>query len=72
MGSSPVVANRLSFVSASAKRVASRPTGSRKEGAWSERVIIVENDPSIREVASLGLRGAGLQVETAGAQALVD
>jgi two-component system, OmpR family, response regulator MtrA len=30
-----------------------------------ERVLVVEDDPSIREVASLGLRGAGLRVETA-------
>jgi hypothetical protein len=30
-----------------------------------ERVLFVEDDPSIREVASLGLRGAGLGVETA-------
>ena len=38
-----------------------------------ERVLLVEDDPSIREVASLGLRGAGLSVETAadGREALV-
>jgi two-component system, OmpR family, response regulator MtrA len=38
-----------------------------------ERVLVVEDDPSIREVASLGLRGAGLSVETAadGREALV-
>jgi two-component system response regulator MtrA len=38
-----------------------------------ERVLLVEDDPSIREVASLGLRGAGLGVETAvdGREALV-
>jgi len=38
-----------------------------------ERVLIVEDDPSIREVTSLGLRGAGLSVETAadGREALV-
>jgi len=30
-----------------------------------DRVLLVEDDPSIREVASLGLRGAGLSVETA-------
>ena len=30
-----------------------------------ERVLLVEDDSSIREVASLGLRGAGLSVETA-------
>ncbi len=30
-----------------------------------ERVLLVEDDPSIREVASLGLGGAGLSVETA-------
>jgi two-component system response regulator MtrA len=30
-----------------------------------ERVLLVEDDPSIREVASLGLRRAGLSVETA-------
>jgi two-component system response regulator MtrA len=30
-----------------------------------ERVLLVEDDPSIREVAALGLRGAGLAVETA-------
>jgi two-component system response regulator MtrA len=38
-----------------------------------ERVLLVEDDPSIREVASLGLRGAGLSVATAadGRQALV-
>jgi two-component system, OmpR family, response regulator MtrA len=30
-----------------------------------ERVLLVEDDPSIREVASLGLRGAGLRIETA-------
>ena len=30
-----------------------------------ERVLLVEDDPSIREVTSLGLRGAGLSVETA-------
>jgi CheY-like chemotaxis protein len=29
-----------------------------------ERVLLVEDDPSIREVASLGLRGTGLSVET--------
>ena len=31
-----------------------------------ERVLVVEDDPSIREVASLGLRGAGLRVDSAG------
>jgi two-component system, OmpR family, response regulator MtrA len=38
-----------------------------------EQVLLVEDDPSIREVASLGLRGAGLSVETAadGREALV-
>jgi two-component system, OmpR family, response regulator MtrA len=38
-----------------------------------ERVLLVEDDPSIREVGSLGLRGAGLSVETAvdGREALV-
>jgi two-component system response regulator MtrA len=38
-----------------------------------ERVLVVEDDPSIREIASLGLRGAGLGVETAadGREALV-
>jgi two-component system, OmpR family, response regulator MtrA len=38
-----------------------------------ERVLIVEDDPSIREVASLGLQSAGLSVETAadGREALV-
>ena len=30
-----------------------------------DRVLLVEDDPSIREVTSLGLRGAGLTVETA-------
>jgi two-component system response regulator MtrA len=30
-----------------------------------DRVLLVEDDPSIREIASLGLRGAGLRVETA-------
>jgi two-component system, OmpR family, response regulator MtrA len=30
-----------------------------------ERVLLVEDDPSIREIASLGLREAGLRVETA-------
>ncbi len=30
-----------------------------------ERVLFVEDDPSIREVTSLGLRGAGLSVDTA-------
>ena len=30
-----------------------------------ERVLVVEDDPSIREVVSLGLRGSGLSVETA-------
>jgi two-component system, OmpR family, response regulator MtrA len=30
-----------------------------------ERVLLVEDDASIREVTSLGLRGAGLSVETA-------
>ena len=30
-----------------------------------ERVLLVEDDASIREVASMGLRGAGLGVETA-------
>jgi len=30
-----------------------------------ERVLLVEDDDSIREVTSLGLRGAGLSVETA-------
>jgi two-component system response regulator MtrA len=38
-----------------------------------ERILLVEDDPSIREVTSLGLRGAGLSVETAadGREALV-
>jgi two-component system response regulator MtrA len=38
-----------------------------------ERVLVVEDDPSIREVVSLGLRGAGLSVQTAadGREALV-
>jgi len=38
-----------------------------------ERVLLVEDDASIREVASMGLRGAGLGVETAadGREALV-
>ena len=38
-----------------------------------ERVLLVEYDPSIREFTSLGLRGAGLSVETAadGREALV-
>jgi len=38
-----------------------------------ERVLLVEDDPSIREVTSLGLRGAGLAVATAadGREALV-
>jgi two-component system response regulator MtrA len=38
-----------------------------------ERVLVVEDDPSIREVVSLGLRGANLSVETAadGREALV-
>jgi two-component system response regulator MtrA len=38
-----------------------------------ERVLVVEDDPSIREVVSLGLRGANLTVETAadGREALV-
>ena len=31
-----------------------------------ERVLLVEDDPSIREVTSLGLRGAGLSVDSAG------
>jgi two-component system, OmpR family, response regulator MtrA len=31
-----------------------------------ERVLLVEDDASIREVASMGLRGAGLGIETAG------
>jgi two-component system, OmpR family, response regulator MtrA len=31
-----------------------------------ERVLLVEDDPSIREVTALGLRAAGLGVETAG------
>ena len=30
-----------------------------------ERVLFVEDDPSIREVTSLGLRGASLMVDTA-------
>jgi two-component system, OmpR family, response regulator MtrA len=30
-----------------------------------DRVLLIEDDPSIREVASLGLRGAGLSVESA-------
>jgi DNA-binding response OmpR family regulator len=30
-----------------------------------ERVLFVEDDPSIREVTSLGLRGSGLRVDTA-------
>ena len=30
-----------------------------------ERVLFVEDDPSIREVTSLGLRGTGLKVDTA-------
>jgi two-component system response regulator MtrA len=38
-----------------------------------ERVLVVEDDPSIREVVKLGLRGANLSVETAadGREALV-
>jgi two-component system, OmpR family, response regulator MtrA len=38
-----------------------------------DRVLLVEDDASIREVASMGLRGAGLGVETAvdGREALV-
>jgi two-component system response regulator MtrA len=38
-----------------------------------ERVLVVEDDPAIREVVSLGLRGAGLGVETVadGREALV-
>jgi two-component system response regulator MtrA len=38
-----------------------------------ERVLVVEDDPAIREVVSLGLRGANLSVETAadGREALV-
>lgn len=38
-----------------------------------ERVLLVEDDPSIREITALGLRGAGLGVETAadGRDALV-
>jgi two-component system response regulator MtrA len=38
-----------------------------------ERVLLVEDDPSIREITALGLRGAGLGVETAadGREALV-
>jgi two-component system, OmpR family, response regulator MtrA len=30
-----------------------------------ERVLLVEDDPSIREVTSLGLQGAALSVDTA-------
>jgi two-component system response regulator MtrA len=30
-----------------------------------ERVLFVEDDPSIREITTIGLRGAGLSVETA-------
>ena len=30
-----------------------------------ERVLLVEDDPSIREITALGLRAAGLGVETA-------
>jgi two-component system response regulator MtrA len=30
-----------------------------------EHVLLVEDDPSIREITSLGLRGAGLEVDTA-------
>jgi two-component system, OmpR family, response regulator MtrA len=30
-----------------------------------ERVLLVEDDPSIREIATLGLRGAGYDVDTA-------
>jgi two-component system, OmpR family, response regulator MtrA len=30
-----------------------------------ERVLFVEDDPSLREITTLGLRGAGLSVETA-------
>jgi len=41
-----------------------RATGCRKD-AVDERVLVVEDDPSIREVTSLGLQGAGLTVETA-------
>jgi two-component system response regulator MtrA len=39
----------------------------RIEKGWDvdERVLLVEDDASIREVASLGLRGVGLGVETA-------
>jgi DNA-binding response OmpR family regulator len=34
--------------------------------AVNERVLLVEDDPSIREVATLGLKQAGLRVSTAG------
>jgi two-component system, OmpR family, response regulator MtrA len=46
--------------------------GSRKEGVG-ERVLLVEDDPSIREVTSLGLQEAGLSVGTAkdGREALI-
>jgi two-component system response regulator MtrA len=41
-----------------------RPTGPERKGVG-ERLLLVEDDASIREVTSLGLRGAGLSVETA-------
>jgi two-component system response regulator MtrA len=43
------------------------------EGGVDERVLVVEDDPAIREVVSMGLRGAGLSVESAadGREALV-
>ena len=46
--------------------MADRRRGRRYPTAVDERVLLVEDDASIREVATLGLRGAGFRVTTAG------
>src|SRR5205807_1723552 len=42
-----------------------RPDGTLRS-AVDERVLLVEDDASIREVAALGLKGAGFRVTTSG------
>ena len=42
-----------------------QPTGQVPSGAVDARILLVEDDPSIREVVALGLRAVGFDVETA-------
>src|SRR6185295_9141535 len=44
-----------------------RPTTAGRTRLWMDaRILLVEDDPSIREVTAIGLRAAGFTVETAG------